>query len=144
MDLKLLSTFNHKALIQIRFKDIDKQGHVNNAIHLTYFETARSDYFKKAMRQKNNWTETGIILASTTIDYKRPILFEDELYCYTKISRFGNTSFDIEHILTIKIGVNEKLTAIGKSTMVCFNYLTNQTIPIPSEWIESVNQFQTI
>lgn len=142
MTTELLSTFNHKALIQIRFKDIDKQGHVNNAVHLTYFETARSDYFKNILRKKNNWSETGIILASTHIDYKRPILLEDELYCYTKISRFGKTSFDIEHALTVISNDKENIAAIGKSVMVCFNYKTNESISIPSEWIEAVNEYQ--
>ena len=37
--------FRHKTKIQIRFKDIDKLGHVNNANHITYFELARVDYF---------------------------------------------------------------------------------------------------
>jgi acyl-CoA thioesterase FadM len=46
MDLHhVLETYIHKLKIQILFKDIDKQGHVNNANHITYFETARVDYF---------------------------------------------------------------------------------------------------
>ena len=81
--LESLATFKHRCQIQVRYKDIDKQGHVNNAVHLTYFETARSDYFRKVLRQKNNWTKTGIILAATSITYKRPILLEDDLFCYT-------------------------------------------------------------
>ena len=32
---EILHTYKHQANIQIRFKDIDKQGHVNNAVHLT-------------------------------------------------------------------------------------------------------------
>lgn len=137
-----LKTFRHKTTIQIRFKDIDKQGHVNNAVHLTYFETARSDYFKKILRQKNNWAETGIILASTTIDYKRPILLEDDLFCYTKISHLGSKSFVIEHILTVQLNQKEEIAAVGKSTMVCFNYETNNTIAVPIPWIESVKEYE--
>lgn len=137
-----LATFKHRCQIQIRYKDIDKQGHVNNAVHLTYFETARSDYFRKVLRQKNNWITTGIILATTTITYKRPILLEDDLFCYTKISRFGTKSFDIEHILAIEKPTGLELAAFGKSTMVCFDYNTNKTIEAPKEWIEAVNEFE--
>ena len=47
MELKNVEhLFKYKLKIQIRFKDIDKMGHVNNAIHLTYFETVRVEYFK--------------------------------------------------------------------------------------------------
>jgi acyl-CoA thioester hydrolase len=137
-----LATFKHHCQIQIRYKDVDKQGHVNNAVHLTYFETARSDYFRKVLRQKNNWITIGIILATTTITYKRPILLEDDLFCYTKVSRFGTKSFDIEHILAIETPTGLELAAFGKSTMVCFDYNTNKTIEAPKEWIEAVNEFE--
>ena len=140
--LKSLATFKHRCQIQVRYKDIDKQGHVNNAVHLTYFETARSDYFRKVLRQKNNWTKTGIILAATSITYKRPILLEDDLFCYTKVSRFGTKSFDIEHTLAIETPTGLELAAFGKSTMVCFDYNTNKTIEAPKEWIEAVNEFE--
>ena len=47
-----LNSFNHFTEIQIRFKDIDMQGHVNNANHLTYAEIARVEYFKKVREKK--------------------------------------------------------------------------------------------
>ncbi len=37
--------FKQKTAIQIRFKDIDMMGHVNNANYITYFELARLTYF---------------------------------------------------------------------------------------------------
>ena len=33
-----MSIFKHKAAIQIRFKDTDAMGHVNNANFFTYIE----------------------------------------------------------------------------------------------------------
>ena len=99
---ELLSSYIHKLKIQVRFKDIDKQGHVNNANHITYFETARVEYFKDVFRNNIDWIKTGMILANTEITYKRPILLEDEVYCYTKITRFGTKSFEIENVLTIE------------------------------------------
>lgn len=140
--MEALLTYKHQLLIQIRFKDIDKQGHVNNAVHLTYFEIARSDFFTKALTQRNDWQETGIILASTKIDYNKPILFEDELYCLTKVSRFGETSFDVEHILIVKSNSKDVVVATGKSTLVCFNYKNNHTFKIPDDWKSSINLYQ--
>ena len=138
----IISSFNHSCAIQIRFKDIDKQGHVNNAVHLTYFEVARTAYFKNVLRKNNDWIETGIILAATNIVYKAPILLSDELLCYTKITRFGAKSFDVEHLLVIEKEGIFTLVAQGTSTMVCFDYKTNQTILVPSEWIASVKDFE--
>lgn len=137
-----LSSFIHKLKIQVRFKDIDKQGHVNNANHITYFEIARVDYFKDVFRKKNDWVNIGMILSNTEITYKKPILLEDEVYCYTKITHFGTKSFEIENVLTIENEHNKYLAAYGKSTLVCMNYTTKETTEVPQEWIESVKNFE--
>jgi acyl-CoA thioester hydrolase len=137
-----LSTFFHKIKIQVRFKDIDKQGHVNNANHITYFETARVEYFKDVFRNKIDWIKTGMILANTQITYKLPIFLEDNVFCYTKITRIGTKSFDIENVITTESEDSRTVCAFGKSTLVCINYDTKETIEIPQEWKESINSFE--
>jgi acyl-CoA thioester hydrolase len=139
---ELLAGYHHKINIQIRFKDIDKQGHVNNANHITYFEVARVKYFKDVFRNNIDWIKTGMILGHTDITYKRPILLEDEVYCYTKISKFGTKSFEIDNVLTVENGHDTFLCAHGKSTLVCMNYDTKLTIEVPKPWIEAVNQYE--
>ena len=141
---ELLSSYIHKLKIQVRFKDIDKQGHVNNANHITYFETARVQYFKDVFRNNIDWIKTGMILANTEITYKRPILLEDEVYCYTKITRFGTKSFEIENVLTIEDEHHKYLCAFGKSTLVCINYDTKETIEVPQKWVDSVKSYEKI
>ncbi len=143
MDLhEQLSSYTHKLKVQIRYKDIDKQGHVNNANHITYFETARIEYFKDVFRNSIDWNKAGIILAHTEVTYKRPILLEDNVYCYTKISRFGTKSFDTEYVLTVEDTHHKFLCAFGKSTLVCINYDTKETVDVPLEWKESVKAFE--
>ena len=58
-----LTDFKHKTRIQIRFKDIDKLGHVNNANHITYLELARVNYLNDVFKQLIDWSKEGIILA---------------------------------------------------------------------------------
>ncbi|MGZ4155828.1 MAG: acyl-CoA thioesterase, partial [Bacteroidia bacterium] len=87
----------HKTPIQIRFKDIDKLGHVNNANHITYFELARVDYFDALASDniKIDWVNEGVILAKIEMEYKQPILLEDKVFVYTWVSRMGSKSFDM-------------------------------------------------
>ena len=85
-----------------------------------------------------------MILAKTELTYKRPILLEDEVYCYTKITRFGTKSFEIENVLTIEDEHNKYLCAYGKSTLVCINYETKETIEVPQKWVDSVKSYEKI
>lgn len=133
--------FKHKLPIQIRYKDVDIQGHVNNANHITYFETARVNYFNEVIKH-NDWTKTGMILAKTEIDYFEPIFMEDEVFCYTKITSFGTKSFEISNIITKSSPRGEINCAEGKSVIVCFNYEIKQTVEIPTEWKEAVNKYE--
>lgn len=143
MELKeLISSYKHKLKIQIRFKDIDKLGHVNNANHLTYFETGRVEYFKDVFKNSIDWVNTGMILANVEITYKRPILIEDNLFCYTKITRFGTKSFVVENLLISETNGDQQLCAYGKNTIVCINYATKQTIEVPVEWVNTAKSFE--
>jgi YbgC/YbaW family acyl-CoA thioester hydrolase len=91
-----LSKFKHKSTIQIRFKDIDHMGHVNNANHITYFELARIHYFRDVINEVVNWNEQGVILAKTEINYHRPILLSDNVFVYSRVSKMGNKSYEVE------------------------------------------------
>ena len=96
----MIANFKHKTLIQIRFKDVDMMGHVNNANHLTYFELARVHYFDEIVKERIDWSKQGIILAHMEVDYKMPILLTDKVYVFSRISKFGYSSFTVEYIIS--------------------------------------------
>jgi acyl-CoA thioester hydrolase len=130
-----MTSYKHKTPIQIRFKDVDRLGHVNNANHITYFELARVDYFNVMMGDiKIDWENESLILAKMEMEYKQPILLDDKLFVYTWVSRIGSKSFDMSCSIVRMIGGVEVEAAKGLAIIVCFNYKTNQTIVIPEEW----------
>jgi acyl-CoA thioester hydrolase len=133
--------FRQKTLIQIRFKDIDRLGHVNNANHITYFELARVDYFNKLMGDiKIDWDSESLILAKIEMEYKQPILLEDKVFVYTWVSRIGSKSFDISCSIVREINGVEVEAAKGLAIVVCFNYKTNQSIAIPEAWKKKMEE----
>lgn len=98
--------------IQVRFRDLDALGHVNNAVYLTYFEVARAAYFR---RLKEDWLERGhFILARAEVDFKRPILLEDSVEVGVRVVRLGRSSFDMEYLLL----ANGEEAARGKTVQV--------------------------
>lgn len=139
---ELITTYRFQTPIQVRFKDVDKQGHVNNANHLTYFEISRTEYFKDVFRKTGDWDKTGMILAHTEITYKVPITLEDTIICFTRVSRFGSKSFDMENVLAAKTANGYEIRAYGKSVLVCMDYVKKETTAVPAEWINASNAFE--
>lgn len=135
----------HKTPIQIRFKDIDKLGHVNNANHITYLELARVKYFNDVISEPIDWDKVGFILARHEIDYKLPILLEDQLAVYTSVTRIGGKSFDFEYKLVRENAPeNYKIAATAKSVIVCYDYTKHQTTVIPENWLKKIRDFEGI
>ena len=131
-----MTTFRQKTAIQIRFKDLDTLGHVNHANHITYFELARMDYFASlsANDSEIDWKKEGVILAKIEMDYKQPILLEDQIFAYTEVTRLGSKSFEMTcSIVCLKNNIETEV-ARGKAVLVCFNYATGASIDIPEKW----------
>lgn len=124
-----ITDYRYKTPITIRFSDIDAVGHVNNAIYLTYFEVARLKYWKEII----NWNlrENGVVVGRSEVNYLKPITLEDEIVCYVRTTRIGNSSFDMMHLLVRITPNGEEICTTGKTVCISYDYSLNKSVPIP-------------
>lgn len=126
--------FRHHVPIQVRWSDMDALGHVNNARFLTYCEQARIDYFVALTLWSGEQDKIGLIVAKIVLDYKLPLRFGDDVHVFTRCSRLGNRSLDTEQLVVrVKEGQTE-VAAVGTITGVVYDYVQNQSAPIPEAW----------
>lgn len=138
-----MQKFKHKIPIQIRFKDIDRMGHVNNANYLTYIELARVKYFEEVVRLDKKWSpEVGIILARIEIDFKAPVFLHDSIFVYTRCSRIGTKSITLDWAVVRQKENSEEVVAQGIAVLVCYDYRSEKTIPVPEEHRRAIEQFE--
>jgi acyl-CoA thioester hydrolase len=138
-----MQNFKHKVPIQLRFKDIDKMGHVNNANYLTYIELARVRYFEDVVGTDKKWSQqVGIILARIEIDYKAPVFLHDNVFVYTRCSRIGNKSLTLDWLIVREKQNQEEVVAQGNAVLVCYDYTHEKTIPIPDEQRNAIERFE--
>lgn len=126
--------FKNKTSVQIRFKDIDPLGHVNNANHLSYIEMARVNYFEEVVGSNINWASTGIILARVAVDYRMAIMLHDKVFVYTGCVKIGTKSFTLRSLIIKEQQGEEILLAETEAVLVCYDYTRKQTIPMPEQW----------
>ena len=140
-------SFKHKTPVQIRFKDMDSMGHVNNANYFAYVELARLRYFIEVAGPESDWgTQNGLILARTEIDFRMPMFFGDNVTVYTRCSRIGNKSFDLKWLIVrtnTQPAVNaEEIVAEGLSVLACYDYRRKVSIPVSAERKMQIEQFE--
>lgn len=137
-----LSDFNYSTPIQLRWKDIDQFGHVNNAVYLTYFETARYYYNRDVNHW--NWEEDQYIIASIKVDYLRPVFYPGDIKVYLRTSDIGDKSFSFYYAITFERNGIEKIAATGQSTQVMYDLKTQKTILIPERIINQWEKFENV
>lgn len=141
--LEIIKQYKYKTEIPIRFSDMDMFGHANNAVYLTYFEQARSNYWNDIINW--DWKATGIIVAKAQVDYVKPIVLNEKIFAYVKTSRLGNSSWDIEYVLVCeKEDGSEGIRTMGKTVQVAIDYSTNKPTPIPKKERDLMKQYDNI
>ena len=128
MGMQSIADYSQHYELKTRWKDMDLFGHVNNAVFLTYIEDARIMYFKRW-----NITEKkrSLIVASIKIDYLRQIEHPSNLIVGQKVSRIGNSSFDIQS--AIFLNIDPKPAANSVVSCVCFDYEQSKSVPVYDE-----------
>lgn len=124
--------------IQIRYADLDALGHVNNSNYLTYFEIARVHYFNALLGKDWDWRNEGMILANSSLEFLKPLLVQHEAEVKISTLSVGTKSFELYY----EISVDDVVFCSGKSVIVAFNSLRNETIPIPSVMREGLLRLQ--
>ena len=117
----------------VRFRDLDPMGHVNNAVFLTYIESARAAFLQH-LGAVQTLEDLAIIVARIEIDFRAPVRFGDEVEVSVRVSRFGEKSFDLEH----ELRVAGDLVAEAKTVLVTYDYEKRAPVEIPAEWREKL------
>jgi acyl-CoA thioester hydrolase len=124
--------FRHRTTLQVRFRDIDAFGHVNNAVFFSYVEFARIRYLLDVLRPERPFDELPLILARVELDFRTPIAFGEEVVVETRLERVGRTSFDMVHRMVA--GPEGRLVGDVQTVLVTYDYATARPIPVPDEW----------
>ena len=124
---------------EVAFRDLDVFGHVNNAVYLTYIENARIGYARDVLGIES-LEGLLLIVASVKIDFRSRANLGETLQIGARTTRVGTKSFDLEHEIRSQDG---RLVAEVQTTLVAFDYESDQTMPIPPDWRERIENYES-
>ncbi len=136
--------FRFDCPVEIRYADLDPQGHVNNARFLTFFEQARIHYLIHLglFSKEQSFLDVGIILADAHVTFLAPILWGMQVRVGVRVAKLGNKSMNVEY--QINDAETKTSLATGSTVLVAFDYRKQQTIPIPDVWREKISRFESL
>ena len=132
--------FRHVLPIDVRFRDLDAFGHVNNAVILSYFETARMRYLidLDLRLPQGGWNDLAFILAHIDCDFRKPIFFGQAVEIGSRITEIKRSSLRLEH----RVEADGELAAEGYDILVHYNYADNHSMPISPETRAKIETFE--
>ena len=115
--------------VDLRFRDIDAVGHVNNVVYLTYMETARILWWIEVTGHRD-FRNFGMILARTEIDYRAPASWGDRMEVGVRCASMRRSSFVLEFRVAEPAG--GRVFADARKVLVHYDYDAGRSVPLPS------------
>ena len=121
--------------LDVRFRDCDPMGHVNNAVYLTYLEQARFKHWRALWHYaEDRFPDPGIILARVECDFRSAARLGEALEVRLGVTSIGRTSFQYEYeIVSAEDG---RLIAQATTVQVAYDYGTGTPVEVPQLWRE--------
>lgn len=123
-----LADYPHRVTDIIRYADLDPQGHVNNAVFSTYFESGRVAMFRDPNLGIGVPNAT-FVLVRQEIDFLRELRWPGGVEIGTALAEFGRSSFTV--MQTIFNG--DICAAAGRATLVMIDTETRRARPLTEE-----------
>jgi acyl-CoA thioester hydrolase len=134
--------FNFFTSVPTRWGDADMLGHINNVIFVRYLESGRLDYLDRVLGLKfKQPLGQGILIADMQVSYLSQVHHPTNLVVATRVSRVGNTSFDVLAKIYDEQG---DVVVSSKAVCVWYNFALNQKQSVPLAAREAVFDLETI
>jgi acyl-CoA thioester hydrolase len=113
--------------LETRYADYDTKGHVNNAVYLTYFETARERAWVDAV---GGSADVPFIVAEATVRYVRPAMIGVPLDIEVATTEVRTKAWVWRYrVLDAR---DDAVVAEGQTVQVMYDYEAGRSVAIPA------------
>ena len=132
--------FRCRTQIEIRFRDLDALGHVNNAVYFTYFEIAPMAYLRALAGKPVTLDQLRIIVVNAACRYHSPALLGETLEIGIRVSHLRRSSFAFDYLL--RCADADRLVAAGRTIQATFDHQQQRIVPLGPDFRAQVERYE--
>jgi acyl-CoA thioester hydrolase len=132
-----IAAFPFVTFDKVRYGDTDRQGHVNNAVFATFFETGRVEMLYQPSHEFLS-KDCSFVVAKSTLDLLAEIHWPGQVDIGTGIVRIGNSSL----VIAANLYQHGQLVATSETIVVQVSNITKTSTPISEEVKQKLKSFQ--
>lgn len=100
--------------IQVRWRDLDALGHVNNATFASYLEMARTAAWIELFGDRGA-IDIPFFVMRLEIDYRRPVALDDEVLVWLRVGELRGASLVFEYV----VEAGGEVAAVASTRLAC-------------------------
>ncbi|HET8963730.1 MAG TPA: thioesterase family protein [Chitinophagales bacterium] len=116
-----------KTEIAVRITDLNYGNHLGNDSFLSIIHEARVQFLNDLGYSEKDVEGIGLIMGDVAIQYKAEAFYGEILQIEIGVSDITRVAFDVIY----KIQTRNKLIAIAKTGMVCYDYTNKKIANVP-------------
>ncbi len=125
--------------LRVDWSEMDLFGHINNVMYAKYIQSARVNFVEKiGLMKMLEEQKIGFMLATSSIQYQKPLFYPDTISIETSVEFIKTTSFGLQHKI---FNGNKELSTIGTDVLVMYNFNNDQKLPIPESLRAEIGHF---
>ncbi len=125
------TSFPLTVAITVQWGEMDALRHVNNTRYFAWLESARIAMFQRIGVATSGPSAVGPILATTSCDFLRAVVYPATLHIGVRVARVGETSIAMEY--EVADAANDHVYARGTSVVVLVDYTTTAKVRVPDD-----------
>lgn len=133
----LLKDFPHQTYDKLRYGDTDRQGHINNAMFVRFYETSRAEVLYNP-HQVIHAIHGSFVIAHLDVDFIAEIHWPGQIDIGLKVTKIGTSSITFFQALF----QNGTLVSTSSSVIVHVSNDTKKSSPLPEKAKEFLKTLQ--
>jgi acyl-CoA thioester hydrolase len=131
------ATYKHWTEVNLRFGDTDRQGHINNSVYATLYESGRFAFFQEGFKKSEDG-QHSITLARVAIDFRIELYFPGTVSVGSRILSVGKSSLKLGQA----IFKDEICHSISDSVLVFIDLSTRRSTPFTKEMLSIIEHLK--
>ena len=121
--------------LSVRITDLNYGGHLGNDSVLSLLHEARVRFLQHIGLSELDLGGVGIIMSDAAIQFKSEAFFGEELTIEVAVDDITRVAFDMYYRITNA----DKIIAIAKTGIVCFDYTLRKVAPVPQLFLDKIS-----
>lgn len=134
-----MTEFSFSIELEPQYRDLDPNGHVNQAVYASYCEQARAKYWAEVIGMRHDKAPVAVVRSD--MEFHAELTLDHSVTVGQRVKEVGSSSLTFVYELTRNDGVQ---AATGEVVLLCYDREEKASKRLPRDWRDAISDFEGI